>query len=124
MPSFGVNSRKHRDTCDSELIAILDEAIKHTDFSVIWGYRDMEAQNKAFNEGNSKLRFPKSKHNHLPARAFDVIPYPDGFGASTAEFYKMATYVLAAASALGVPLRWGGHWTTFSDLAHFELMED
>jgi len=124
MPSFGVNSRKHRDTCDSELIAILDEAIQHTDFSVIWGHRDKESQDKAFAMGNSQLKWPKSKHNHLPARAFDVIPYPGGFSAPLEEFDKLATHILAAASKLKVPLKWGGHWTRFDDRAHYELMED
>jgi hypothetical protein len=40
---------------------------------------------------------------------------------------EMATYVFAAASKLGVPIRWGGHWKNYTgrgfydrDWAHFE----
>lgn len=121
MPSFGENSKKHLNTCSPSLKQVLHSAIKHYDFSVIWGFRDMKEQNEAFKAGNSTLRWPKSRHNSFPAEAFDVIPYPDGFEASEEEFYKMATYILVAASKLGVRLRWGGHWTKPKDMAHFEL---
>ena len=102
---------------------VLIEAIKHYDFTILWGHRGMEEQNKAFNEGNSKLRWPLSKHNANPSKAFDVVPYPKLFESSTEEFYLMATFILAAASKVGVPIKWGGHWKTFKDLAHFELIE-
>jgi hypothetical protein len=122
--SFGAKSRRCRDECDPALISVLDEAIKHYDFSCVWGFRDMEQQNRAFNEGKSTVRWPNSNHNSTPSRAFDVIPYPDGFGAEDSEFYKLATYILASAAQLGVPIRWGGHWTNLKDLAHFELEDE
>lgn len=123
MPSFGTNSRKHRDSCEEELKKVLNEAIKSFDFSCIWGHRGMEAQNKAFNEGHSTKRWPNSKHNRFPSSAFDVIPYPKGFDASHGEFYEMATYIMQSAIKLGVRVRWGGHWKNPKDMAHFELME-
>ena len=124
MPRFGRRSTNNLRTCDDDLQDILNEAIKHIDFSCIWGHRDMEAQNKAYNEGHSQLRWPHSRHNAYPARAFDVIPYPKGFEASDQEFYLLATYILRAANDFGVHLRWGGHWTSLRDLAHFELIDD
>jgi len=112
-----------------ELQEVLNEAIKHFDFSIVWGHRGMEDQNEAFRSGNSKLRWPLSKHNALPSRAVDIVPYPNGYDASYAEFYELATYVLGAASALGVPLRWGGHWKNYTgrgendrDWAHYEII--
>jgi peptidoglycan L-alanyl-D-glutamate endopeptidase CwlK len=122
MPSLGRKSKEKRDECADELQDVLNEAIKHYDFSVIWGFRGREAQEKAFAEGHSNARWGESKHNFLPSRAFDVIPYPDGFDATDEEFYKMATYVLVAAAQVGVPLRWGGHFNNLKDLAHFELV--
>lgn len=123
MPSFGTNSKRHRDTCHPDLQRVLNEAIKHYDFSVIWGHRGQAEQDRAYSEGNSQLRWPKSKHNKYPSHAFDVIPYPNGFKNPDEEFYVLATYILSAASKCGVRLRWGGHWTSLKDLAHFELIE-
>ena len=124
MPTFGTNSKKHLDTCHPDLQKVLNEAIKHTDFSCIWGHRGKEAQDKAFNEGNSKVKWPDSWHNKTPSRAVDVIPYPGGFSNDDAAFYFLATHILRAANLHGVDLHWGGHWRTFKDLAHFELKDD
>lgn len=123
VPSFGDKSRRCRDECEPALQRVLDEAIKHYDFSVIWGHRTRKQQDKVFNAGYSQVKWPNSKHNKRPSKAFDVIPYPDGFNAPQSEFDRLATYILAAASKLGVPLQWGGHWINFKDLAHFELVE-
>lgn len=121
MPSFGLQSKKHRHTCHPALKEVLDEAIKHFDFSVIDGHRDEATQNRYFDEGVSTVRYPNSKHNCYPSRAFDVVPYPGGFENEDEAFYRMATHILRAASHRGVRLRWGGHWKNFKDLAHFEL---
>lgn len=131
MPTFGRTSTQRLATLDAELQEILKEAIKHVDFSIVWGHRDMEAQNKAFAEGNSKLRWPTSKHNAFPSNAVDIVPYPGGYEARLERFYEMATYVLQAANYEGVPIRWGGHWKNYTgrgdldrDWAHFELMDE
>lgn len=123
MPQFGANSRKHRDTCHPDLQKVLNEAINHFDFSCIWGHRDQATQDRAYKSGHSQLKWPRSKHNHQPSKAFDVIPYPGGFENPDETFYEMATHILGAASKLGVRLRWGGHWKNFKDLAHFELID-
>jgi hypothetical protein len=129
MPHFGTASKTHLDTIEPEIQDVLKEAIKHTDFSIVWGFRDMEAQNQAFAAGRSQRRWPTSKHNSDPSIAFDVTPYPRGYNSTYKEFFEMATYILAAASKQGVPLRWGGHWKNFTgkgqydrDWAHFEMI--
>ena len=129
MPHFGTKSKQALDTLEEELQDVLNEAIKHVDFSVVWGYRDMEAQNRAFQEGRSRNRWPTSKHNAHPSLAFDIVPYPAGYEASYERFYELASYVLAAATEYGVPLEWGGHWKNYTgrgendrDWAHYELM--
>ena len=123
MPTFGPNSKKHLDTLHPKLQAVLNEAINHFDFSCIWGHRDQQSQDRAFQEGNSQLKWPKSRHNSLPAEAVDVIPYPGGFKNDDKAFDRMATYILGAASKVGVRVQWGGHWKHFKDLAHFELID-
>ena len=129
MPTFGTTSKRRLDELDEELQLVLNEAILHFDFSVIWTHRGMEDQNTAFNNGESQLRWPTSKHNALPAQAFDIVPYPGGYDATNEEFYEMATYIYAAATKYGVPIRWGGHWKNYTgrgeydrDWAHFEKM--
>ena len=124
MPTFGKESRENRDQCDPRLIEVLNEAIKHFDFSVICGYRGPDEQDELYRRGYSNARWGKSKHNHQPARAFDIIPYPNGWRSEPDEWYRQGTYILAAASQLGVRLYWGGHWENLVDMAHFELMDD
>lgn len=122
MPTFGPKSRKQLDTLDEDLQRVLKRAILDYDFSVIQGYRDMEDQNRQFNEGDSTLRWPQSKHNTNPSMAVDIIPYPTGYD-DIPQFFKMATYIFVAAAHEGVLLRWGGHWKNFKDYPHFELIQ-
>lgn len=124
MPSFGQRSKDNLAQCDQQLQDVLNEAIKYFDFSVICGHRDREAQDRAYNEGNSTLKWPNSKHNSYPSRAVDVVPYPGGFSNDNATFYLLATYILRAASLLGIRVTWGGHWRSLKDLPHFELNKD
>ena len=121
MPSFGTNSKRRLATCDPEIQEVLNEAINHFDFSVIWGHRGKFHQNRVFREGNSKVQWPNSRHNTSPSRAVDIVPYPGGFANEDEAFYKMATYIFRVAGDKGVHLSWGGHWRSFKDLAHFEL---
>ena len=127
MPHFSRTSKEKLRDLDEELQDVLNEAIKHFDFSIVWTHRGMEEQNKAYREGKSRNRWPTSKHNSYPSVAFDIVPYPGGYNASYKAFFEMATYVYAASSMKGVPLRWGGHWKNYTgrgendrDWAHFE----
>lgn len=124
MPSFGKRSTEKLHTLDMDLQEVLNEAIKHFDFSIIDGHRDMETQNKYFNDGVSQVRWPNSKHNTYPSRAVDIVPYPGGFENPNEVFDRMATHIFAAANDLGVRLDWGGHWKNFKDYPHFELTDD
>ncbi len=128
MPSFGKRSKRNLDTLKPDLQAVLNEAIRYMDFSVIEGFRGEADQNKYFNEGKSKLRFPQSNHNKLPSKAVDLAPYPS-LWSNIGKFYELADVMFKAANTLGVKLRWGGDWSRdgdvtdqkFNDLPHFEL---
>jgi len=121
MASFGAKSLRCRGECHVKLQRVLDEAIVLYNFAVIWGYRGRDEQERAFRTGNSKARWGESPHNVMPSRAFDVIPYPKGFKASDADFYFLATIIMAAAIRVNVRIKWGGHFRSIRDLAHFEL---
>lgn len=139
---FSSASKKQLDTCIWQLQELANEAIKSTDFTILEGHRDEEAQNKAFKSGNSHLPWPKGNHNKLPSYAFDVAPYPIDWGSDLhkkARFYYLAGvmfrvfYELQAESKMpkNLMLRWGGDWDgdkdfsdqTFDDLGHYEIIE-
>lgn len=123
------NTSKQRLTgVDSQLIAVIDSAltISLIDFGIPadGGLRTAERQNELFEAGASKLDGYSKKSRHQSGNAFDVFAYVDG-KASWDELHltHIATAILSAASQLGVPLRWGGHWRNFKDMPHFELVE-
>jgi len=128
MPAFSKTSLDRLATCHPKLQAVLNEVIKYEDFVVLEGHRGQEAQDKAFREGKSKLRWPEGKHNTLPSQAVDVAPYPVDWNDSLA-FASLAGYVQAVADSMGIAVRWGGDWNgngkskdeRFLDLVHFEL---
>lgn len=120
MPRFSILSEIRLSGCHPELQRVMREAIKYTDFSVVCGHRNEADQNRAYAEGFSKLRWPNSRHNTNPSEAVDVIPYPTGYKDAN-EFYHLAGVIESTAARLGVPLTWGGRWTSFVDLPHWEL---
>jgi len=105
--------------------------VQRFDCTILVGHRERAEQEKAYAEGASKVRWPRSKHNKIPALAADVAPYPIDWS-DRERFMMFGGYVLATADALGIPLRWGGDWkkdrrTTdngFDDLVHFEITGD
>ena len=130
MPQFGNASRRRLQTCDARLRRVFEEVVKHCDCTVLCGHRGQEEQDKAYEEGRSKVRWPNGKHNSNPSRAIDVAPYPIDWE-NLDRFYYFSGYVMNEARHQGVKLRWGGDWdsdtevsdNSFNDLVHFELVE-
>ena len=130
MPNFGDASKAKLRLLDSRLAAVLEEAIKITDFTVIETQRSKEKQDKMVAEGKSKLAWPKSKHNATPALAADIAPWPIDWN-DTDRFSHLAGVVRGIAQQMCVPLRWGGDWdrdgelsnNRFNDLPHVEVDE-
>jgi peptidoglycan LD-endopeptidase CwlK len=137
MPQFSLSSASKLSTCHSDLQILCKRLIERYDFTVICGYRDKEAQNKAYNEGNSKLKYPDSKHNTSPSLAVDLAPYEKtGIDWSKLQSAYFAGQVVALAEELfaqGIMkhrIRPGIDWnmnndiddTDFWDAGHFEIM--
>jgi hypothetical protein len=130
MPSFGKSSQDKLATCDPRLQKVFNEVIKYFDCTVIEGHRGEEAQNKAFAEGKSKLKYPQGKHNKTPSLAADVLPYPIDWN-DTNRMRYFAGFVVGIAATMGIKLRWGGDWNqntelkdnSFNDLPHFEIAD-
>jgi peptidoglycan L-alanyl-D-glutamate endopeptidase CwlK len=120
MPKFSVISKERLDTCHPDLIRLMNEVIKHTDISILCGHRGEEEQNKAFNDGKSKVRFPFSKHNKTPSLAVDIAPYPIDWN-DIQRFKDLAEIVKDAADKLDISVEWGGDWVKFKDYPHWQL---
>ena len=128
MPHFGRRSRANLSTCDQQLQDLFNEVIKHVDCSVLEGHRDKKGQNKAYDEGKSKVRFPDGRHNTSPSSAVDVTPYPVRW-LDRERQTLFAGFCLGMATRMGIQVRWGGDWdgdyqvkdNKFDDFPHFEL---
>jgi peptidoglycan L-alanyl-D-glutamate endopeptidase CwlK len=126
---YGLQKLAH---VDPRLADIVRELGRYVDgVQVVCGHRGKEDQDKAFAERKSKVKWPKSKHNSLPARAVDLALVRRGaidWNASQ-DWYYIAGLIRVIASQKGVEVRWGGDWDgdgdfkeeKFKDLPHFEL---
>ncbi|MCK5015851.1 MAG: M15 family metallopeptidase [Candidatus Peribacteraceae bacterium] len=146
MPIYGKVSKLNLATCHPLLQAIFLRVIKKHDCSIIEGHRTEERQNELHKLGRSKVRWPDSNHNKIPAMAIDAapfiagrIPWPEP-GTKTYikdlnQFYYFSGLVMSEAENVLCytewELRWGGDWdrdhnlsnNKFDDLPHFELVK-
>jgi len=136
---FSAKSKARLRTCKPEIREVFETvlALGIIDFGVSCGVRTKEEQNKAYSEGRSKLKWPKSKHNVINldrlSNAVDVYIYIKGKGISYHQGHCciLAGLVLGEAARRGIKMRWGGNWDMdsepltdqrFQDLVHFELI--
>ena len=120
MAKFGTRSLKNMKGLHSDLLKVLNEAIKAPpfDFTITDGLRTMAEQKKYVREGKSKTL----KSRHLSGKAVDVMCLVNGKGTWKVPVYQVfAKHVLACAKKLGIALVWGGSWSSFPDYVHFEL---
>ena len=130
MPKFGKTSRKKLATCDKRLQKVFNEVIKHVDCSILEGHRSGERQNKLYDEGKTKVKYPKGRHNNNPSLAVDVARYPIDWD-DRERHTLFAGFVIGVARGMGINLRWGGDWNRnwdtadnrFDDFPHFEIYE-
>ena len=128
MPYFGKKSKERLNTCDSNLQKVFNEVIKHVDCSILEGHRDKDRQNKLYEEGKTKVKYPNGRHNRQPSSAVDVTPYPVDWKDRERQTL-FAGFVIGVASQMDINLRWGGDWdqdfqvtdNRFDDFPHFEL---
>lgn len=131
MPVFSALSEQRLSTCAQPLQDLLREAIKHVDFTVIYGHRGKEDQDDAYRSGASTLKWPLSKHNQLPSLAVDVAPYPIDWN-DTARFARLFGFIERIAQEKGIKIRWGGDWNgnyrtkdeRLVDMPHIELVTE
>lgn len=128
MPKFGTKSKQRLGTCHPKLQQVFREVIKHIDCSVLEGHRDALTQNKYYEKGKSKVKYPDGRHNQVPSLAVDVVPYPVDWE-DLERMTLFAGFVLGTAKSMDIDLIWGNDWdgdfetkdTGFHDYPHFEL---
>ncbi len=131
MASFGAQSRENLDQCHWELQKLMERVVEIRDISIVCGIRGKEDQNRMFDEGKSKLRWPDGKHNVQDptdlADAVDIVPWPEQYS-DPMTMIHVAGIVMGVAAEMNIPIRWGGDWNRnadlhdqeFKDLWHFE----
>jgi len=126
MPKFSKRSTKELDTVHIVLQRLLKRVIERTDFTVLQGHRGQAAQDAAYAEGKSKLKFPYSRHNVSPSMAVDICPSPIDWNdmqrfRDLAGIMKEEWAAMPEAEKLRYELVAGIDWKTFVDAPHFEL---
>lgn len=119
MYAYSERSKKRLAECHPDLQRIFNELIKIMDVSILCGYRGEEEQNEAFEQGNSQLKYPDSKHNKIPSLAVDASPYPIDWN-DTEGFNKMCDAIQEIADKLDIKIRLGRDFS-FKDYPHVEL---
>lgn len=103
-----------------ELVSIILGAGITADFVVTCGLRTIEEQRAAVARGASQTM----KSKHLTGHAVDLAVLLNGrVSWDFNEYIKLAKVVKAVAARHGVPIVWGGDWTTLKDGPHFELVQ-
>lgn len=138
MPAFSIISKAKLRTCHRDLQVLFEEVVREYDCTIVCGHRHKEEQDAAYASGNSQLKWPNSKHNPLPSKAVDAVPYEKGgldWGKTQSAFF--AGYVKGVSTRLFEEgkithrIRFGVDWdsdndiddTTFWDACHFEIID-
>lgn len=98
----------------------------YPDLHIAQGWRGEKEQDKAYEDGKSKLKWPNSKHNHMVnfhpcSLALDLFQIDhNGLAKFDVNFYQELYNECVSAD---LPIRWGGMFKHLVDTDHFELME-
>lgn len=127
MPSFGKKSKEKLAQLHPDLQKVLNEAIKHYDFTILEGHRDQATQDKYYAEGKSKVKYPQSKHNTIPSEAVDLAPYyntaPHIRWNNTNDFSYLAGFIRGIALSMGIKIRWGGDFNRNNEIGDDNLVD-
>lgn len=132
MRKWSNRSKQHLNSCTIDVQWLLTTVLEEVaDLSIIQGHRGEEAQNAAFRNGYSKLKWPNGKHNKFPSEAVDFQPYPlpERENKLWASLAYIAGRAIEIGRARGLTVRWGGDWDrdgdltdqNFDDLYHLEV---
>lgn len=102
------------------LVAVVARAtmLSPMDFTVLEGLRTKERQRVLVARGASQTL----RSRHLTGHAVDLGALRDGVVMWEMPLYvQLDACMLVAAREIGVPVEWGGNWTTLRDGPHWQL---
>jgi peptidoglycan L-alanyl-D-glutamate endopeptidase CwlK len=119
------NSREKLATCHPNIIRLAIAVNNIYPIQCICGHRNELDQEKAFQNGFSKLKYPDSKHNKKPSLAADFVPDPDKNSKTLdwndiEEFERMCLVFEQVADDMDIKIRLGRDFK-FVDFPHCEL---
>lgn len=119
---FTLSSRSYKrlEGVHPDLVAVVERAIKIApiDFMVTEGLRTQERQAELVAAGASRTM----RSRHLTGHAVDLGALVSGQLRWDWPLYEqLALAMKTSAEELGIPLEWGGDWTSFKDGPHFQL---
>ena len=129
MKKFKLSRRslERLDCVNPLLIAIVTEAIKTSpiDFGIpqYGGMRTAIEQNELFIKKKSQLDGFRKKSYHQTGNAFDIYAYVDGRASwNKGHLTTIARHIQEVAKdRYNISLQWGGDWTKFVDMPHFQI---
>ena len=131
MPKFSKRSSEKLKSCHKDLQDILNIAIQYVDFTITEGHRNKETQDKYFENGLTKLKWPKGKHNKIPSLAVDIVPFDGGKidYENLERFHNIVYFIKGIAYGMGIEVTLGCDWNNnfstkdhkFHDAPHIEL---
>lgn len=104
-----------------DLVRVIERAREKAPFMVLEGLRSLAQQQANVANGVSQTLHSR----HLTGHAVDIAPLVNGAVTwAWPPYYVLARVVKAAAETEGVPVEWGGDWTSFKDGPHWQLPWD
>lgn len=124
MFTFSKRSEQNLQGVHPDLVSVVLKALALTevDFMVTEGVRTPERQQVLVKRGASQTM----NSLHLPqadgyAHAVDLAAWVGGVRWDWPLYHKLAEAMKQAGAELGIPIEWGGDWTSFKDGPHFQL---
>jgi len=105
-----------------DLRKVFDRAIQVTvvDYVVTDGLRTLAEQKVLYRKGKSKTL----RSRHLTGHAVDIAAYNSKGDIDWNDwdlYVSIANTVKSVGTEMGVPIEWGGDWTSIIDGPHFQL---
>lgn len=118
--TLGTRSLSRLDGVHPDLVRVVKRAaaLSSLDFTVLEGLRTLDRQKELF----AKRATTTMKSRHLTGHAVDLAPMIGGeVRWDWPLYHQLEPTVKQAAQEEGVPIEWGGDWSTFKDGPHWQL---
>lgn len=124
--NFSTRSEKRLVGVHPDLVRVMRRAIEITsmDFLILEGLRTQKRQIWLYDNGATTTL----NSRHLTGHAVDIAPWLDTDSDGDCEpswhwshYHVLASWIFKAADLEGVPVEWGGRWTSFPDGPHWQL---